>query len=109
MNLHTLFEKRKELDEEISNMTKRIIDMYKYMRSDLITPVEIELPDDSHVIGQSIGALQIWHNTGATIIGVVQNNSIIISPGPITNLHSMTTSDRRRRECDRKIHMFLSG
>jgi K+/H+ antiporter YhaU regulatory subunit KhtT len=82
LNLHTLFEKRKEIDEEISDMTKRIIDMYKYMRSDLITPVEISLPDDSHVIGQSIGALQIWHNTGATIIGVVQNNNVIISPGP---------------------------
>jgi K+/H+ antiporter YhaU regulatory subunit KhtT len=56
--------------------------MYKYMRSDLITPVEIRLPDDSHVIGKSIGALQIWHNTGATIIGVVQGNQVIISPGP---------------------------
>lgn len=82
MSLHQLFEKRKELEEEISGTTKRIIDMYKYMRSDLITPVEIELPDDSHVIGQSIGTLQIWHYTGATIIGVVQSNNVIISPGP---------------------------
>lgn len=82
ISLHTLFEKRKKIDEEIFNTTRRIIDMYKYMRSDLITPVEIELPDDSHVIGKSIGALQIWHNTGATIIGVVRDNNVIISPGP---------------------------
>ncbi len=82
LNLHTLFEKRKEIDEQISGTTKRIIDMYKYMRTDLITPVEVALPEDSHVIGQSIGALQIWHNTGATIIGIVQNNNVIISPGP---------------------------
>ena len=81
-SLHTLFEKRKVIDEEISSTTKQIIDMYKYMRTDLITPVEIELPDDSHIIGQSIGALQIWHNTGATVIGVVQKNNVIISPGP---------------------------
>lgn len=82
LSLHTLFERRKEIDDEISETTKQIVDMYKYMRTDLITPVEIELPDDSHVIGRSIGALQIWHNTGATVIGVVQNNSVIISPGP---------------------------
>lgn len=82
LNLHTLFEQRKALDEEISGTTKRIIDMYKYMRSDVITPVEIELPEDSHIIGKSIGALQVWHNTGATIIGIVQNSNVIISPGP---------------------------
>jgi K+/H+ antiporter YhaU regulatory subunit KhtT len=82
MSLHMLFEKRKEIDEEITSTTKRIIDMYKYMRSDLITPIEIELPDDSGVIGQSIGALQVWHHTGATIIGIVQDSHIIISPGP---------------------------
>ena len=55
--------------------------MYKYKRSDLINPVEITLPENSHVI-KSIGNLQIWHNTGATIIGVIRNNNIIISPGP---------------------------
>lgn len=81
-HLHELFDKRKEIDEEISSTAKQIIDMYKYMRSDLITPVEVLLPDDSHVIGKSIGALQIWHNTGATVIGVVQGNQVIISPGP---------------------------
>jgi K+/H+ antiporter YhaU regulatory subunit KhtT len=81
-NLSELFAKRKSLDEEIAVTTKRIVDMYKFNRSDLITPVEIVLPGHSHVIGKSIGALQIWHNTGATIIGVIQDNNIIISPGP---------------------------
>lgn len=82
LSLQKLFEKRKEIDEEISDTAKQIVDMYKYMRSDLITPVEIQLPEDSHIVGRSIGDLQIWHNTGATIIGVVQSNSVIISPGP---------------------------
>lgn len=81
-NLSELFEKRKAIDEEISFTTKKIIDMYKYARSDLITPVKIRLPENSHVIGNSIGKLQIWHNTGATIIGIVQENHVIISPGP---------------------------
>lgn len=82
INLAKMLDERRLLDEEISVTTKQIVDMYKYMRSDLINPVEIFLPEDSHVIGKSIGSLQIWHNTGATIIGIVQENHIIISPGP---------------------------
>lgn len=81
-NLSGLLKKRLELDEEIAHTTKQIADMYKYLRSDLIKPVEIILPEDSHVIGKSIGELQIWHNTGATIIGIIQDKQIIISPGP---------------------------
>lgn len=81
-NLSQLLKKRLQLDEEISNATKQIADMYKYMRSDLINPLEIILPESSHVIGKSIGELQIWHNTGATIIGIIQDKQIIISPGP---------------------------
>jgi len=82
LNLSRMFEKRKDLDDQIASMTKQIIDMYKYRRTDLITPVEILLPPHSHVIGKSIGKLEVWHNTGATIIGIIQDNNIIISPGP---------------------------
>jgi len=80
--LTDLLKDRTELDEEILKTTKQISDMYKYKRSDLINPVEVVLPELSHVIGKSIGDLQIWHNTGATIIGIIRDNEIIISPGP---------------------------
>lgn len=81
-NLSKLLKSRTALDEEIAKTTKQIADMYKYRRSDLINPVEIILPKNSHIIKKSIGDLQIWHNTGATIIGIIRTNNIIISPGP---------------------------
>lgn len=81
-NLMKLLKDRNALDEKITSTTKQIADMYKYRRSDLINPVEIILPENSHIIGKSIGELQIWHNTGATIIGIVEDNRVIISPGP---------------------------
>jgi len=80
--LSHLLRKRSALDQEIMDTTKQISEMYKYRRSNLINPVEIVLPKDSHVIKKSIGELQIWHNTGATIIGIVRQNKIFISPGP---------------------------
>lgn len=86
--LNQLLKKRIALDEEISKITKQIAEMYKYKRSDLINPVEIILQENSHVIGKSIENLKIWHNTGATIIGVIRNNCIIISPGPYFEFQS---------------------
>jgi len=82
MKLAQMMEQRSRMDEEILSLTKQLIDMYRYKRSDLISPVEIALPDNSPLIGKSIGELEIWHNTGATVIGVVQQKDIILSPGP---------------------------
>lgn len=82
LELSQMLEKREKIDEEIHSLTKKIIDMYKFRSSNLITPVEIQLPQDSCVIGKSIGLLEVWHNTGATIVGIIQEKSIIISPGP---------------------------
>ena len=90
-NLSHLFDQRKSLDDEIIFTIKQIIDMYRYMRTDLITPVEINIPANSHIIGKSIGELEVWHHTGATIIGIIQDNKIIISPGPY---YDFQTNDR---------------
>lgn len=82
LNLTRLLENRKRLDNEIVSITEQIIDMYKYRRTDLITPVEIQIPHGSRIVGRSIGELEVWHNTGATIIGVIRSKNVIISPGP---------------------------
>lgn len=82
LKLAQMMEKRNRMDEEILSLTRQIIDMYRYKRSDLVTPVEISIPHKSPLIGRSIGELEVWHNTGATIIGVVQQKDIILSPGP---------------------------
>lgn len=82
MQLYHLAEKRKSLDKEYFMLTEKVIEIYKNRRSDVISPVEIQLPPNSFVVGKSIGELQVWHNTGATIIGIIQDKNIIISPGP---------------------------
>lgn len=110
VRLSQLIEKRDVLDEEISVLVSRIIDMYKFKRSDLITPAEIPLPPDSHVIGHSIGELEVWHNTGATIIGVIQDKKIIISPGPyyefIKNDKVLIVGDEN---VVKRFHTYING
>lgn len=76
------FKEKKQLDDEINDLVSKIVRLSMEKRTDLIKPVEITIPENSFVLGKSIGELQIWHNTGATIIGIIQENDIIISPGP---------------------------
>lgn len=110
LKLTQMYENRKSMDEEINELTTQIIDMYKYKRSDLVTPVEIHLPSNSKVIGQSIGKLEIWHNTGATIIGIIQDKKIIISPGPYhefaVNENILIVGDESVIE---RFNSFISG
>jgi K+/H+ antiporter YhaU regulatory subunit KhtT len=80
--LSAMFEEEISLNKEILSLTAHIIEMYKFRRSDLISPVEIEVPEKSHIIGKSIGNCEIWHNTGATILGIIHKENIILSPGP---------------------------
>ena len=80
--LDDLIEKEHQLQEEIRALTSQVINLYKYRRSDLITPVEVDVPKASHIVGKSIGACDFWHNTGATIIAVLHKSELILSPGP---------------------------
>jgi len=106
-----LLEKRSILDDETSLLTKQIIDMYKYRRhTDLIEPIEISIPQNSHIIGKSISALEVWHNTGATIIGIIQDDNIIISPGPyyefLPNDNILIVGDKNVIE---RFNVFING
>lgn len=101
---------RNALDSEIESAFSQIIELYKFRRSDLITPVEVELPRGSHMIGRSIGELEVWHNTGATVIGVIQEKKIIISPGPY---YEFAKGDRILIVGDenvvKRFHSFING
>lgn len=48
---------------------------------------EITIPAESRVIGKSIGELQFWQSTGATIIAIRRRQTVILSPGPYAELY----------------------
>lgn len=47
-----------------------------------LAPYEIICSQDSEHFGKSIGALNIWHQTGATIIAIEHDGKFTVSPGP---------------------------
>lgn len=82
-NLKKLIEDKKEIEKKIQDVSSKIIDYsYRFKNTDLVEPIELEIPDDCHIIGKSIESLQFWHNTGATILGVKRDDKVLVSPGP---------------------------
>lgn len=75
--------KKQELEEEIMEIINKIIDNSSRLKNTTsITPYETEVPENSNLIGKSIGEVNFWQHTGATIVGIKRNRDIILSPGP---------------------------
>ncbi|MDF7626299.1 GntR family transcriptional regulator [Leuconostocaceae bacterium ESL0723] len=47
-----------------------------------MSPYEFIPATDSSKLNQSIGKLNIWQNTGATIIAILHEDDLVLSPGP---------------------------
>lgn len=78
-----LLEDRTNLEKQIQEVNEKIIDYsYRFKNTDLIEPIEVEVPKNSHILGKTIGESEFWHNTGGTIVGVKREGEILISPGP---------------------------
>ena len=48
----------------------------------LVVPYESLVEPNSLIIGKSLGELNFWHNTGATIVGIKRGEQLFLSPGP---------------------------
>ncbi len=81
--IEILLEEKRELDEKFETMLTEIINYSDRLRNlTPYNPVEIAISPDAHVVGQSIGQLRLWQNTGATVVAIRRGTAIIISPGP---------------------------
>lgn len=79
----SLIAQKRKIDEEIMISIDRIIDYSDRLKNITpITPLEIEIPLDSIIIGKSIESLKFWQHTGATIVGIKRGEDTILSPGP---------------------------
>lgn len=82
-DLQQLLEEKREMDRKFERLFSQIIeasDRLQNLRP--YRPVEIRIHEHSHVVGKTIGNLQFWQNTGATIIALRRGTQVTISPGP---------------------------
>lgn len=78
-----LIYERNILNLEIDNNIDLILENFTQLRNiDVIKHYEYEIKKNSNLIDKTVSELKFWQNTGATIVGVLRNNEMLISVGP---------------------------
>lgn len=74
---------KQQLETEVETILDKIIDFADRLKNtDPISPLEMEIDPDSHLIGKTVTDTKFWQNTGATIVGIRRKGTLILSPGP---------------------------
>lgn len=82
-DIKRLLSQKQAIEEEINGIMNKIIDYSDRLKNvNPITPLEIEIDDDSSLIGKTVTDTKFWQNTGATIVAIRRNGKLILSPGP---------------------------
>lgn len=90
INTHSLHVQLKNLIAEQNMIGKQITDItdtiirtdVKWSHFNPLQNFEIDVDENSSVVGKSISDLNFWHATGATIVAIRRGDNIILSPGP---------------------------
>ncbi|UVI33228.1 TrkA C-terminal domain-containing protein [Paenibacillus spongiae] len=82
-NLQLLLQEKLAIDQKFESLLTEIIDASDRLQNlKPYNPIDLKISPHSHVVGQTIGNLQFWQNTGATIIALRRGTHVSISPGP---------------------------
>lgn len=84
--LESINRQKEELDK-LKETTERLVSRTERYRSiNPFVPFYIEIVKESPYLSKSIGEINFWHHTLATIVGIRRGEELIISPGPYTTI-----------------------
>ena len=89
-NIRSMQKKLINLIEQQKNTNQQIIDIAdsilrineKFSETNPFNNYEVVIPTNSGIIGHTLGELNFWQETRATVIAVRREDQIILSPGP---------------------------
>lgn len=80
--LESIHRQKEELNL-LQETTERLVNRTERFRSvNPFVPFQVEILENSPYISQSIGTINFWQHTMATIVGIRKGNELVISPGP---------------------------
>ncbi|GKU79094.1 TrkA C-terminal domain-containing protein [Paenibacillus sp. L3-i20] len=82
-DLQLLLKEKQSIDQKLQTLLTELIEASDRLQNlKPYNPAELKIASHSHVVGQTIGNLQFWQNTGATIVALRRGTNVSISPGP---------------------------
>lgn len=99
---------KKELDM-LKDITERLVNRTERFRSvNPFVPFQVDLTEDSPYISKTIGEINFWHHTMATIVGIKRGEELILSPGPYATLElNDTIYFIGNDECIERVNNYL--
>ncbi len=83
VEIGNIINEKAKMEEQIQQYINKLIDYSeRFKKSNPFAPLEVEIEENCKLIGKSIGEVNFWQHTGATIIGIRRDNKLILSPGP---------------------------
>ncbi len=86
MRFRELVSRHSDLSLEILDIASEMTRAQKIQKPQM-PYYEEKVEQGSKLIGKSIGKLQFWQTTGATIVGIRRGKRVILSPGPNAELY----------------------
>lgn len=84
--LESIKRQKSEL-EVLQETTERLVSRTERFKSvNPFVPFQVEIHEETPYITQTIGSINFWQNTMATIVGIRRGVELIISPGPYATL-----------------------
>ena len=84
--LESIKRQKSEL-EVLQETTERLVSRTERFKSvNPFVPFQVEIQEETPYITQTIGSINFWQNTMATIVGIRRGVELIISPGPYATL-----------------------
>lgn len=88
-NIANLIKEKRKIEDEINKNLQEVIDSASKMKTQKdITPYEIQVFNESWIVGEKLKSLNIWAKTGCTIIAIKRGNETMISPDPEREVHA---------------------
>lgn len=82
-DIEKIISDKEKLDCQLNKYVDKLLDYTERFKNlNPFAPLEIEITSDSKIVGKTISEVKFWQNTGATIIGIRRNGTLILSPGP---------------------------
>lgn len=82
-DIRRLLKEKQQIETQIEYHIDKVIEYSnRFKNSSPITPIEIEISSESHLIGKTISRSKFRQKTNGTIVGIIRGNQTIISPSP---------------------------
>ena len=99
-DVHALRQQLKDIMEEYADLNRRMRETVAALiksrdtfaaAGEPLPNYEVTIPEDSPLIGKSLGELKFWQSTGATVVAIRRSQTVILSPGPYAELYAGDT------------------